>query len=189
MWADRIYQTILWTPNGACVKNADNDGFVINNNSAYLSHKSTGTDYNLHNHFIVFAEFTPYEDGFIMDWGSITQADKNISFSKAKNGNANMNWKMQGNGSDPGVRVAAPAMSSEKHLLTFEIKDAGNGYDKFIYTIDGVAYETAGIIQKATNFNGYTDWQNKEFYIGRGVVSGYSNMRGIIHKIAIFVID
>ena len=189
-WTDRIDPTIQWTLNGSCAKNQDNDGFIINNGSAYMYHRSTGTDYNLHNHFIVLAEFTAGEDGFIMDWGSITNTPKNLSFGKAKNGDANMNWKMQGNNSNPGVAVAAPAMSAGRHYLTWEIRDAGNGFDFFKYTQDLVEYQTGGIIPKATNFNGYTEWSNKDFYIGRGVAgASYSNMVGIIHKIAIFVID
>ena len=187
-WADRIDPTILWTLNGSCAKSGD--GFIINNGSAYMTHTSTGTDYNLHNHFIVFAEFTPDEDGFIMDWGSITSTSKNISFGKAKNGVANMNWKMQGNDSNPGCSVTAPNMTTEKHVFTWEIRDAGNGKDLFRYSMDYVNYDTAGIVPKATNFNGYTNWSNKSFYIGRGVAgASYSNMKGIIHKIAIFVID
>ena len=188
-WVDRIDPSIQWTPQGSCVLSGD--GFVINNGSAYMYHQSTGTDYNLGNHFIVFAEFTPSDDGFIIDFGSITSTNKNISFFKAKNGVANMNWKMQGNNSNPGVAISVPAMSlGNRHYLAWEIKDAGNGKDMFRYMIDWQEYQTAGIIPKATNFGGYTNWENKNFYIGRGVAgAGYSNMVGILHKFLIVVID
>ena len=138
------------------------------------------------------AEFTTTTDSYvIIDFGSISVVNKNLSFQTGK-GNGqyiNMNWKMQGNNSDPGVRINMPVTTGH-HYFTWAIVDAGNGYDKFVASIDGVTQETAGIIPKATNFGGYKNWENKNFFIGRGVAGGYAMSNGgIIHNFMIHVID
>lgn len=188
-WVDRINSEVKWMPEGSCKKT--DGGYLMNGDSGYLI-ANNALLYDLGNHFRVMAEFTTTTDSYVLiDFGSISNVNKNISFQTGK-GNGqyiNMNWKMQGNGSNPGTRIKMPVTTGH-HYFTWAIVDAGNGYDKFVASIDGVTQETAGIIPKATNFGGYNDWENKNFYIGRGVVGGYAMSNGgIIHNFMIHVID
>ena len=188
-WVDRINSEVKWMPQGSCSKT--DGGYLLNGDSGYLK-ANNALLYDLGNHFRVMAEFTTTTDSYVLiDFGSITGTGKNISFQTGK-GNGQyiyMNWKMQGNDSNPGVTIKMPVTTGH-HYFTLAIVDAGNGYDKFEASIDGVTKETAGIIPKATNFGGYKDWERKDFYIGRGVASGYAMSNGgIIHNFMIHVID
>lgn len=188
-WVDRINSEVKWLPQGSCKKT--DGGYLLNGDSGYLI-ANNALLYDLGNHFRVMADFTTTTDSYVViDFGSITKANKNISFQASK-GNGQyiyMNWKMQGNGSNPGTSIKMPVTTGH-HYFTLAIVDAGNGYDKFVASIDGVTQETAGIIPKATNFGGYKNWENKNFYIGRGVTSGYAMSNGgIIHNFMIHVID
>lgn len=188
-WVDRINSEVKWLPQGSCTKTEG--GYLLNGDSGYLK-ANNALLYDLGNHFRVMVEFTTTTDSYVLiDFGSIASASKNTSFQTSK-GNGqyiNMNWKMQGNGSNPGVIIKMPVTTGH-HYFTWAIVDAGNGYDKFVASIDGVTQETAGIIPKATNFDGYKDWSNKIFYIGRGVADGYAMSNGgIIHNFMIHVID
>jgi hypothetical protein len=188
-WVDRINSAVKWLPQGSCTR-AEN-GYLLNGDNGNLK-ANDAMLYDLGNHFRAMAEFTTTTDSYvIIDFGSIAGTNKNISFQTGK-GNGQyiyMNWKMQGNDSNPGVKINMPVTTGH-HYFTWAIVDAGNGYDKFVASIDGVTQETAGIIPKATNFGGYKNWENKNFYIGRGVVSGYAMSNGgIIHNFMIHVID
>ena len=188
-WVDRINSAVKWLPQGSCTR-AEN-GYLLNGDNGNLK-ANDALLYDLGNHFRAMAEFTTTTDSYvIIDFGSISGVNKNLSFQTGK-GNGqyiNMNWKMQGNNSDPGVRINMPVTTGH-HYFTWAIVDAGNGYDKFVASIDGVTQETAGIIPKATNFGGYKNWENKNFFIGRGVVGGYAMSNGgIIHNFMIHVID
>ena len=89
----------------------------------------------------------------------------------------------------PGMYIGSTGPRGLHHLV-WEIVDAGNGYDKFVFLVDETSYQTGGIIPKATNFNGYKDWDNTEFYIGRGVVDRAEfGCQGIIKEFVIYVID
>ena len=181
-WVDRIVPTIQWTPYGTCSRSGN--GYTLDKTSAYLK-TTNGAAYNLGNHFKVVVKFVATSDSFTIDFGSITAAQKNTSFQKGS-----MNWKMMGNDSNPGVTVTVPTIAGAEHILVWEIVDAGNGYDKFVFLVDETSYQTGGIIPKATNFNGYKDWDNTEFYIGRGVVDRAEfGCQGIIKEFVIYVID
>lgn len=188
-WVDRINNEVKWLPQGTCKKT--DGGYLLNGDGGNLK-ANKALLYDLGNHFRVMAEFTTTTDSYVLiDFGSITYANKNISFQTGKDNKqwSSMNWKMQGNGLNPGVLINMPVTTGH-HYFTWAIVDAGNGYDKFVASIDGVTQETAGIIPKATNFGGYKDWENKDFYIGRGVFAGYTMSNGgIIHNFMIHVID
>jgi hypothetical protein len=148
-----------------------------------------GNLYDLGNHFKVVVEFTANADAIGIDFGSVTAAQKNTSF-QAANGFAEMNWKMLGNDSNPGVKHAYTPMTAGRHTLTWEIRDAGNGKDFFRFTLDRVAYDGAAIIPQATEFGGYKDWNIQNFYMARGVAgTQYCPTNGTIHKMMIFVLD
>ncbi|MDY5075731.1 MAG: hypothetical protein SPE88_02975 [Paludibacteraceae bacterium] len=188
-WVDRINSEVKWLPKGSCTKT--DGGYLLNGDSGYLI-ANNALLYDLGNHFRVMAEFTTTTDSYvIIDFGSIHDVKKNISFQTVSNNGQtiSMNWKMKGNSSNPGVTIKMPVTTGH-HYFTWAIVDAGNGYDKFVASIDGVTKETAGIIPKATNFGGYKNWNNKNFYIGRGVANGYAMSNGgIIHNFMIHVID
>ena len=189
VWVDRINSEVKWLPKGSCMKT--DGGYLLNGDSGYLM-ANNALLYDLGNHFRVMAEFTTTTDSYVLiEFGSIVNANKNISFQTGKgNGQYSaLNWKMQGNSSNPGTTIEIPVTTGH-HYFTWAIVDAGNGYDKFVASIDGVTKETEGIIPKATNFGGYKNWDNKNFYIGRGVVNGYAMSKGgIIHNFMIHVID
>ena len=188
-WVDRINSAVKWLPQGTCTRTEN--GYLLNGDNGNLK-ANDALLFDLGNHFRAMAEFTTTTESYvIIDFGSIGSAHKNISFQTAKpNGQRIlMNWKMQGNNSNPGVTINMPVTTGH-HYFTWAIVDAGNGYDKFVASIDGVTQETEGIIQKATNFGGYKNWENKNFYIGRGVTGGYAMSNGgIIHNFMIHVID
>lgn len=188
-WVDRINSEVKWLPQGGCTR-AEN-GYLLNGDNGNLK-ANDALLYDLGNHFRVMAEFTTTTDSYVVvDFGSITSTEKNISFQTglANGQSINMNWKMQGNNSNPGVQINMPVTTGH-HYFTWAIVDAGNGYDKFVASIDGVTKETAGIIPNATNFGGYKNWGKKDFYIGRGVANNYAMSEGgIIHNFMIHVID
>lgn len=188
-WVDRINSEVKWLPQGNCTR-AEN-GYLLNGDNGNLK-ADDALLYDLGNHFRAMAEFTTTTDSYVViDFGSINSTSKNISFQTGQNNGQfiNMNWKMQGYNSNPGVEIAIPVTTGH-HYFTWAIVDAGNGYDKFVASIDGVTQETEGIIPNATNFGGYKNWNVGAFYIGRGVVTGYAMSNGsIIHNFMIHVID
>lgn len=187
LWVDRFNPAIGWQPQGNCKHTGD--GFTLSNTGNATMYMNQGKLYDLGNHFKVVVEFTANADAFGMDFGSVTSTDKNISF-QAANGFAEMNWKMQGNNSNPGVKNAYSPMTAGRHSLVWEIRDAGNGYDFLRFILDGVAYDGSAIIPQATNFGGYRDWADTNFYMGRGVAGNqYCPTDGTIHKMLIFVLD
>lgn len=188
-WVDRINSAVKWLPQDTCTRTEN--GYLLNGDNGNLK-ANDALLFDLGNHFRAMAEFTTTTESYvIIDFGSIAGTSKNISFQTNKpNGQKIlMNWKMQGNNSNPGVTIYMPVTTGH-HYFTWAIVDAGNGYDKFVASIDGVTQETEGIIPKATNFGGYKNWENKNFYIGRGVDGGYAMSNGgIIHNFMIHVID
>ena len=188
-WVDRINSAVKWLRIGTCART--DGGYILNGDNGYLK-ANDALLYDLGNHFRVMAEFTTTTDSYvIIDFGSFTGTNKNISFQTGKNNGQfiNMDFKMQGNNSNQGVKLYMPVTTGH-HYFTWAIVDAGNGYDKFVASIDGVTQETAGIIPKATNFGGYKNWDNKNFHIGKGVVNGYAmSNKSIIHNFMIHVID
>ena len=188
-WVDRINSEVKWRPQGSCTRSEN--GYLLNGDNGNLK-ANDALLYDLGNHFRVMAEFTTTTDSYVLiDFGSIIETNKNTSFQTNLNNGQfiQMNWKMQGNNFNPGVRINMPVTTGH-HYFTWAIVDAGNGYDKFVASIDGEAQETAGIIPKATNFGGYKNWENKNFYIGRGVANGYAVSNwSIIHNFMIHVID
>lgn len=186
-WYDRC-GNIQWNVSGTVIHNSDN--YVVNGASGYFYRSDSGNDYNLGNHFKIIVE-VDIENEFYMDFGSVGQANKNIGFGySAETGDMKMNWKMMGNSSNPGCNVSDkfPATPGE-HVITFAVVDAGNGKDKCEYTLDGEKHSTEGIVPKATNFNGYTGWDIKAFYIGRAYAAGYYNCKCKIKNIMIIVYD
>lgn len=186
-WVDRFNPAIGWQPQGNCKYTGD--GFSLSNTNNATMYMNQGNLYDLGNHFKVVVEFTANADAIGIDFGSVTSTSKNISFTAAS-GFAEMNWKMLGNDSNPGVKHAYTPMTAGRHTLTWEIRDAGNGKDFFRFTLDRVAYDGAAIIPQATEFGGYRNWYNQNFYMARGVAgTQYCPTNGTIHKMMIFVLD
>ena len=183
-WVDRINPNVQWTPQGTCKK--VDSGYTLQGDSGNLI-LTDKNQYNLQNHFIVIAIATIDTPIFCIDFGSISNSSKNIGFT-ASNTYMGFNWKMLGNASDPGSRIQI-TINPGLNVFLWSIQDAGNGFDKFIVGCNGIVKESQGIVPKATKFNGYSNWQNSPFYIGRGLVNGYYQTQGIIHKFLIFTID
>lgn len=130
-----------------------------------------------------------------VDFGSVAKSDHAIGFTiLVTDGyvSASVNWKLNGNNSNPGLfLIPLPIPAGDTSLFQhfkgyFEIVDKGNGYDKCTLRINGTKYTCPVDVPKATY--GPT-WHSSLAFLGRGLASTQYNSNVKIRDLKIYQID
>lgn len=206
-WQDRVsgIRYILYknssTTNGETLWDQENGYYMFEiRNYAYLE-SMNDVDINFGNHWRL--EFDLYQNGSastnaFWDFGSVNDSRHAIGFSLRPQytdypqGRMSVNWKMNGNNSDPGLAVVGgPSLISNENKFIhyhgyYAMLDGGDGYDRLHRKLNG-AYDVVPVQVPKVKYG--PTWHRASSYIGRGDLNVSNCATARIRDLKIYVID
>lgn len=177
---DRMGSGIDWSIHGS--PQWTGTEYVFDTTSKYGEYPETA-HFDLGHHFrvVLDADLNPsihHIPSAFFDIGSVIEAYKNIGFSCTAGG-INVNWKMEGNNSNPGLGPSSDSTCPDGLAISrngwtpvnveITIRDRGNGYDECYVANNGFSHIYTADVPKVR----YADFDNRPAYLSRGAAPGY----------------
>ena len=198
-WYERV-KNIPFTIYGSNAYDSENQKYDFSVVSWSAQYDSNNYDFGHHWKLYFDIDAFVYNnravDRYFLDFGSVAHAIKNFGFSMSLTTNntttIGINWKLLGNGSNPGIgtlthnyQPTAPYQGYESVSGYYAIIDGGDGYDRLEVSINGVVQKYNVQIPQ-TSYS--PPWGNQKIVVGSALNSSFK-LPNKIRELKMVVID